>query len=275
MKLNVLAHAGLADDLSATESTFPTWIPDWRRKRGNQHPKYSPVGVLPLYCASGSSKAVFSVSEDRLQLTLRGIFFDTINTTQGDPASTNWDWFQSTLTSLKLDLANYHILDEPMETALVRTVTTDSQYSEGRIVRIEPTRVESYREMARSRAKSSSWPDPSFRAVNAIVKLNTSAKKGMQLGLTNRGILVNLPVAAQPGDIIAVFLGANLPHVLRPCDSGFRLVSECYAHGFMDGEALVEARKAANPNYDGLDRTWLGELDEQEVPFTTREFVLV
>ncbi len=49
------------------------------------------------------------------------------------------------------------------------------------------------------------------------------------------------PCEAQPGDVIAIFPGAQTPFVLRPrADLGpghFELVGETYCHGIMDGEA--------------------------------------
>ena len=47
------------------------------------------------------------------------------------------------------------------------------------------------------------------------------------------------------GDLVAVFNGARVPHVLRPADEfdgrsikPFRIISDAYVHGIMDGEAF-------------------------------------
>ena len=47
------------------------------------------------------------------------------------------------------------------------------------------------------------------------------------------------------GDLVAVFNGARVPHVLRPADEvdgrsmkSFRIISDAYVHGIMDGEAF-------------------------------------
>ncbi|KAL2158240.1 hypothetical protein VTH06DRAFT_4560 [Thermothelomyces fergusii] len=59
---------------------------------------------------------------------------------------------------------------------------------------------------------------------------------------TSNGFLGTAPdqtaEAMQPGDPIAVVAGLELPVVLRPDgEGGYRLVSHCYVHGIMHGEA--------------------------------------
>ena len=50
-----------------------------------------------------------------------------------------------------------------------------------------------------------------------------------------------VPGAALQGDLIAVFLGAHIPFVLRPTDAGaYVLIGECYIHGIVHDEALQE-----------------------------------
>lgn len=49
------------------------------------------------------------------------------------------------------------------------------------------------------------------------------------------------PDAALQDDLIATFLGAGTPFVLRKSDAGVHVVvGECYIHGIMSGEALQE-----------------------------------
>lgn len=48
------------------------------------------------------------------------------------------------------------------------------------------------------------------------------------------------PKCADPGDLVCVFPGAEVPYILRSVgDQGqFRMIGECYIHGFMNGEAM-------------------------------------
>lgn len=58
------------------------------------------------------------------------------------------------------------------------------------------------------------------------------------------------PHAARPGDRVVILHGGCVPYILRPvADVGgraaFALVGECYAEGYMYGEALEEQRTKA------------------------------
>lgn len=56
--------------------------------------------------------------------------------------------------------------------------------------------------------------------------------------LTTSGRLGLGPASVRPGDRIAVFCGAEMPHIVRELeDKHARLVGEVYMHGMMDGEA--------------------------------------
>jgi hypothetical protein len=78
------------------------------------------------------------------------------------------------------------------------------------------------------------------------------------------------------GDHIFVFLGGEVPHLLRKTDAEteYAFVGECYVHGLMKGEALLKARRMADPNYDLGDTEWLDQLHEGEIPFPTEEVVI-
>jgi hypothetical protein len=42
----------------------------------------------------------------------------------------------------------------------------------------------------------------------------------------------------EPGDFIVVLFGSRVPFVVRKRNSCYRLISDCYIHGFMDGEVI-------------------------------------
>lgn len=51
-----------------------------------------------------------------------------------------------------------------------------------------------------------------------------------------------VPAGAKTGDVICVFLGATVPHVLRPnIDGTYTLIGECYIDGVMNGGAFRDA----------------------------------
>jgi hypothetical protein len=47
------------------------------------------------------------------------------------------------------------------------------------------------------------------------------------------------PKEVKPGDIICLFSGSYLPHVIRATEGGrYELIGEAYVHGIMDGELM-------------------------------------
>lgn len=51
-----------------------------------------------------------------------------------------------------------------------------------------------------------------------------------------------VPTGAKEGDLLCVFLGSNLPSVVRNLEDGrYKLIGEAYIHGFMDGELMKVA----------------------------------
>lgn len=67
------------------------------------------------------------------------------------------------------------------------------------------------------------------------------AMDGRAFARTTSGYVGIVPFNARPGDTIAVFLGSQVPIILRqhPSRGGVYLViGECYVHGILNGEAL-------------------------------------
>lgn len=63
---------------------------------------------------------------------------------------------------------------------------------------------------------------------------------GLRLLITQGGSMGLAPRGTQRGDLIAILLGAPVPHILRQRSDGrYNLVVECYVHGIMGGEALA------------------------------------
>jgi len=64
---------------------------------------------------------------------------------------------------------------------------------------------------------------------------------GKKFCATTKGYLGWVPPSAEPGDIVCIFFGSKVPFLLQTGGSGFyKLIGECYIHGIMEGEAVVE-----------------------------------
>ena len=74
------------------------------------------------------------------------------------------------------------------------------------------------------------------------------------------GGLVGLSsIKASPGDRVLILAGSTIPYLCRiaerdPDRSHYRLVTPCYVHGMMDGEAVRQAREKSRAKGPGSDR---------------------
>ena len=59
---------------------------------------------------------------------------------------------------------------------------------------------------------------------------------------TKRGYIGLGPRMSQPGDSIFLVKGSRVPLILRPGESGWELIGDCYVHGIMQGEAFDAAK---------------------------------
>ena len=58
---------------------------------------------------------------------------------------------------------------------------------------------------------------------------------------SQKGYLGVGPEEAREGDLICIFLGGEVPFVLRTDGHGhYRLIGECYVHDIIDKEAMKE-----------------------------------
>jgi hypothetical protein len=57
--------------------------------------------------------------------------------------------------------------------------------------------------------------------------------------LTSKGYICRAPRTVAAGDVVAVFIGVEVPYLLRPMGQNqYQLLGNCYCHGIMYGEAL-------------------------------------
>lgn len=57
----------------------------------------------------------------------------------------------------------------------------------------------------------------------------------LRLCKTEAGRLGQIPYGTEVGDVVAIFLGSDVPFVLRKHEDTYRLVGACYINGAMDG----------------------------------------
>ena len=78
-------------------------------------------------------------------------------------------------------------------------------------------------------------PPPSAYLYSLAV---THALKQRRLFYSKKGYFGLGPAVMQPGDIVCVLFGTQVPFILRRKDSCYQLVGQSYVHGIMHGEAI-------------------------------------
>ncbi len=84
-------------------------------------------------------------------------------------------------------------------------------------------------------------PEEARSALEQMFRLHRSRR----LAVTLLGHFGLVPIAARKGDLVYIFLGCNVPMILRKAEvSKYHLIGGCYLHGFMEGEAMDDLQVA-------------------------------
>jgi hypothetical protein len=80
--------------------------------------------------------------------------------------------------------------------------------------------------------------------ITKLIKLAIgSYYKGRTYGTTEKGYMGVFPAVCRVGDLVVVLATGRVPYVLRPIEGDrYTFVGECYVHGIMDGEAMVDGQ---------------------------------
>ena len=93
-----------------------------------------------------------------------------------------------------------------------------------------------------TRDVTTSIDDTGFQAlyhqVENLFAYVISQCEGRRRGLTRKGHVCQIPEIAQRGDFICIIAGVRVPLTLRKMEGGYKLLGQCYLHGFMKGEIL-------------------------------------
>jgi hypothetical protein len=81
--------------------------------------------------------------------------------------------------------------------------------------------------------KSRETMDLTMKELWDAVQLGNFYRRLME---TSKGYVGLAHAQSQSGDTIALLQGASVPIILRPCESGYKVIGEAYVHGIMDGE---------------------------------------
>lgn len=246
----LLEHAGT----QKSYSDLPSWVPDW-----------STEGRCPLtsdlYRCGGSTAPSVTLREDGNTITVRGVLLDWILVLQlsvgssysdGKPEEDEADIG----TVLFIEQQARHICEglyssrdrfpnaqEPGE-VVWRLMTVDRAWEHRRMRPEDKHLYEaflSYYSTSREQPTAAIFtgegpPEQHFEA-RTFAMAAYQYREDRVFGATTSGYVGVLPDDTRRGDSVAVFLGSNLPFVLRADGNGmYELVGPCYIHGIMDGE---------------------------------------
>lgn len=252
-------------------SNLPSWVPDWRIQTPQRQDVLS-VSSSFRYRATGSSHPLVKLSSDSSTLIASGVLFDRVSHIEPSEA-VDLEYRIAAVFSEYNDIEQiYAPTSESLRRALQRVWFLDVMdwTDEGEDCRWTADAHERYEAIWKNAEASEEAKLKYNKMLQAL-----ASKRFKRSAFVTAGRRIGIAAAKiQPGDVIALLLGGDVPFVLRPTDSPkhYTLAADCYLHGFMDGEGFVEARKAMDSRWKSEDHSWLEQLHESELPFTVQEF---
>lgn len=252
-------------------SALPTWVPDWRVRRETTgiHPV---LQLIVRYYATGSSRPIVRLSDDAKVLSASGLHWDQISAARSANSADLDEWIND-MFDMTLDGKKYYTpTNESLERTLRRVFYFDRTEftSEHAITRWKLDSHENFDDIARNFSDGERGRLRYGRLLHSLISMRMSrtmiVTESGRLGMASENVRI--------GDVITMLLGGEAPVVLRPMNEygHYTFVAECYVHGFMDGESLVEARKSAQPEHDPVDESWLKEPNLGNVKLPVQEF---
>ncbi|KAF4637006.1 hypothetical protein G7Y89_g1055 [Cudoniella acicularis] len=257
-----LIRNGYHDPLSLSDSSggidgLPSWAPDWSTKscrnplqqRSLDRSTRPLTAILePNFSASGN-KGTLELSSGStgihcMPLLLHGRVLGTVGQlgmawVKGDVGG----WLQD-LHRLSYQTRDTFELSEEQQKIVWRTAVADQEIHQGKTKpRLSNEKVSSVHEALKDE-------DLSLTQVQTLIDAGLgdyyeqlqAVAQGRRPLLTSGGYFGIGPQETQLGDVLVIFLGAHVPHILRRHseDSTLWLIGEAYVHGVMDGEAMKD-----------------------------------
>lgn len=248
--MEIMEHCGIQPTkLRAENLIMPSWTPDWSCPL-RSHP-------LPGFChASGSSCAIASLSEcsnDILNVT--EISCALVKEAKHLPFCLHGtlflvDWQKMLTKVVPFDILNnlsspyLSSGNENLPEAFTRTLAVDNFAENCVYASIKGPRFEVCSDILSRLLHDQAISKDDFEKVQEEIRdsynIICEVSGGRSVFTTYEGFMGLAPDIVIPGDIISVFLGANKPVLLRPCENGrYQVLGMCYVHGLMNNEALL------------------------------------
>ena len=242
----------------------PSWVPDWSidarfrpmRSMISWESGVEEEDVRRTFKASGSHSAQVIVSEVMRTITTQGMVWSTISVL-GTDIGNDAEFDDTTESQNRMFTQSYTWWPLAKERtpevtahgerridAFWRTLITDM----GLTRRKATPEKEGNQFRIWMRKINYSAFEPEDLVVSAGKHQWLEFTAAFQQATTNRRFFVTReghmglgPRDMEPGDVVCILLGAQVPFVLRAVNNHYVLLGECYCHGIMEGEALRQA----------------------------------
>lgn len=243
---------------------LPSWVPDWSQEKCpagvfQRYYRFSPKG---FFRAAGNTKPVVTVSDDSDIAHLAGRRIgsvtsiirikDFLDNDNESPGSLTWLRLEKLAAEMGLS-ERYALTGEEVWKALFRTLTADRSGVSFRLNDEYKARyLSSFDDYTIETSQSSQdlseefWNEVSKLIEPIIGEMDMFGTDSGHLGLGHKGFHV--------GDLVCILFGGEVPFLLRPVTPPsdlelYQLLTECYLHGVMDGEALADTGEYARETF--------------------------
>lgn len=221
-------------------SKLPSWVPDW----SSQYRHQQEINILPIWAIFTACGNIY-IPRPPMQinggaLTLAAVQLDAV-VAIGEP----YRWSTRNHNTVERWYGIYVQHARTDESAFARTLcpgVSRFAYSDEVFANVEPLEP----------GEAEDRLETAFHAFNDVYELSDEAAKDLipvvdvicdsRFFMTQRGRPGLGPTSTQPGDVVMVALGANVPLLLRPTDhdgaTQWSFVGELYVDGIMHGEAM-------------------------------------
>ncbi|KAI1177351.1 heterokaryon incompatibility protein-domain-containing protein [Nemania sp. FL0916] len=251
--LNFLAQVRRLDQQDQP-CVFPSWLPQW-----DTHHNLGPNAFWEFWDASlrkdQRRKFEYSITGDQLHVT--GILFDLVyaqtagmkeedlSRPEGLGAILKECWLLSNITTTE----SQTIYDDNFVALTTSLTAYFQQYPvEERVAALEDMYSEcgvSFSERIGSRSGEAGRTVPSSELKSIVKRQIQLYSANRRFFITKKGYCGIGPVDMRTGDVCAVLFGVDVPLIIRRSDQDkqYTLVGECYIHGIMYGEAVLQSEE--------------------------------
>ena len=237
---------------------LPSYVPNWNLPTygGGILQRYYRFKPHHLFRAAGATTPRITIEEHSDTISLEGLRLDTvirvipIKSILAAKEDSSVSVTETSLRELAQDViasGTYPFSGEPSWKAYFRTLTADRTALSPRIDdEYRSQYFTAFRGLSfyNSTSEDQNLPPPAWAKISEYIRTIIEDK---DMFLTDKGYLGLGHEGFQVGDVVFIFLGGEVPFLLREAapekKTAFRFLSECYVHGVMDGEIMSDPKR--------------------------------